>query len=327
MSIAEVKENIVNLLENIIKRSETIERQNGSRNLLEIDLAMEDIRLLYREMDLLRKFTEAEGLTGSIHRRGRNLSTAEDKAPASEKNAAEHIPHSEQPSTPNDIPSTPPAREPIERPVENKRDRQPEPPQAQTPPAPKEIRQENRHEPRAERPEEKPLTPQYSPQEPPRDTSSNHHKQARQEVPITRDIPSQPAAPRGRENMGQPVHETFEQRKPLVGEQFNVEKSSVHERLAQIRDDKSIGMRMQYKPVTNIKEAIGLNEKFLFINELFSGDINAYNSAVNELNSCASIHEAFELLNRFTEEFKWDGQRSAETIEKFANLVQRRYMQ
>ncbi|MFW5707904.1 MAG: hypothetical protein ACOC12_08290, partial [Bacteroidota bacterium] len=80
------------------------------------------------------------------------------------------------------------------------------------------------------------------------------------------------------------------------------------------------------KPVANIKEAIGINEKFLFINELFSGDLKAYNDAVQQLNNCSSIQEAFELLNRYTEDFQWDGQRSAETIEKFANIVQRRYM-
>lgn len=132
------------------------------------------------------------------------------------------------------------------------------------------------------------------------------------------------ATPKVRENV--PANESSEKRRHLVGEKFSHEKSSVHERLAQIRDDKSIGMRLQFKPVNNIRDAIGLNEKFLFINELFSGDINAYNDAVNNLNAQASVHEAFELLNNLTEDFKWDGHRSADTIEKFANLVQRRYM-
>ncbi len=325
MSIAEVKENIVNLLENIIKRSETIERQNGSKNLLEIDIAMEDIRLLYREMNLLRKFTEAEGLTG--HRRARNLSVPEEKTQAPENSAVEHTPPAEDSRTAKDIPSTPPADKPIEKPEKNETVRQPEPTAAPTSATPGQTSHENRAEHRLEKPEEKPVTPQYPPGESVQGSASNHHKERQQESHDTNDTPAQAAEPRNRESGGQAVHETFEHSKPLVGEQFGVEKSSVHERLAQIRDDKSIGMRMQYKPVANIKEAIGLNEKFLFINELFSGDINAYNHAINELNSCASIHEAFELLNRLTEEFRWDGQRSAETIEKFANLVQRRYMQ
>ncbi|MBW6478722.1 MAG: hypothetical protein K0B37_04775 [Bacteroidales bacterium] len=241
MKLTETKENIVNLLENIIKRTELIERQSGSRNLLEIDLAMEDIRMLYRELNLLRKFSENENLAEApvIIR-----DPKEERTDAPEQSQVK----------PQEKVSEPEAAKPVEKKVEEK---------------PREVKEE----------------------------------------PLVKVEP-----------------EPVETSKPLVGEKYSSEKSSIHERLAQIKDDKSIGARMQYKPVKNIKEAIGINEKFLFINELFNGDLKAYNESIEKINDFPSIHEAFEFLNRLTFEFQWDGQRSADTIEKFANLVQRRYM-
>jgi len=297
MSIAETKENIVILLENIIKRSETIERQTGSKTLLEIDMAMEDIRLLYREMDRLRKFTEVENMQNFPGLRERNLASAVKPAthqPAQQgaSDETQHTPvKKDEPVAPEPVPvPDPPAKAPeqqIEREKETKAPVAPEQPAA--PPV---------KEPVAEMP--KPENKPEPASKPAAKAKTTHHPQ---ESPISE------------KDTGM-----------LVGEKYASEKSSVHERLAQIKEDMSIGARMQSKPVSNIKEAIGLNEKFLFINELFSGDINAYNESINQLNSCESIHQAFEMLNNLTSEFNWDGKRSGETIDKFANLVQRRYM-
>ncbi|MFW5778385.1 MAG: hypothetical protein ACOCW7_04355, partial [Bacteroidota bacterium] len=54
MNVSEIKQNILYLSDSIARRSEIIEKQSGERNLIEIDLAMEDIRFLYREMERLK---------------------------------------------------------------------------------------------------------------------------------------------------------------------------------------------------------------------------------------------------------------------------------
>ncbi|TVQ18909.1 MAG: hypothetical protein EA361_01080 [Bacteroidetes bacterium] len=328
MSIAQVKENIIILLENIIKRSENIEKQKGSKSLLEIDLAMEDVRLLYREMDRLRKYTEAEAVNAPLEIKERSIAgiKSENHTPSptpKEVNAVKEVPqaHStekmESPAPDEAQPAPSGSREPSEEqiPVSAPKPAEPAPqPEEPAQPAEEEKPRSVKEEPRAEPKQE--VTPQ----------SGNT-------IPKAAEI-KEPAVVTGSEESKhrpagntKPISEVAEPKKPVVGESFSSSRSSVHERLAQIKDDKSIGTRMQYKPVTSIKEAIGINEKFLFVNELFNGDLNAYNEAVTQLNSCPSIHEAFELLNKLTIEFQWDGQRSAETIERFADLVQRRHMQ
>jgi hypothetical protein len=297
MSIAETKENIVILLENIIKRSETIEKQSGGKTLLEIDMVMDDIRLLYREMDRLRKLTEVESMENYPGLRDRNLASARNPTNHS---PAQQTAHHEREHTPVAKPE-PTTTEPIQAPEQ--------PIQAQ------EKQGERAKETKATEEQKKSSAPleKKSVTEIPNPEKKQEpvNKPAAKVEPI--------ATPKG-----SPVSE--KDTGMLVGEKYAPEKSSVHERLAQIKEDVSIGARMQSKPVSNIKEAIGLNEKFLFINELFNGDINAYNESINQLNSCESIHQAFEMLNNLTSDYNWDGKRSGETIDKFANLVQRRYM-
>jgi hypothetical protein len=306
MSIAEVKENVINLMNTIARRSDSIERMNGSKSLIEIDLAMEDIRILYRELDRLRKFTEVESMSGSTISRERASSAIRPQSPHPVSNESDFQPqiHSSEPKPSAQVFAEKPADKVTAVPVEKKQDEKPDAePLVVNRTSPINETAKNVEIPQAEIKQQATKTQQVA------QTPTNHLDSP---LPVV--------------NESAPPTRSEDNKKTLVGERYSTDKGSVHERLAQIRDDKSIGMRMQSKPVANIKDAIGLNEKFLFINELFGGDISAYNNAITDLNSRASIHDAFEMLNNLTEEYKWDGQRSAETIEKFANLVQRRYM-
>ncbi len=112
-----------------------------------------------------------------------------------------------------------------------------------------------------------------------------------------------------------------------IGDQYlKEEDDSLHQRISGQKEDRSIGARMQQHPVGDLKDVIGVNEKFLFINELFGGDIQDYRKAIAELNGMDGIRPAFDCLNRMAVEYAWDAARSAATIEKLANYVQRRHM-
>lgn len=114
--------------------------------------------------------------------------------------------------------------------------------------------------------------------------------------------------------------------KKTIGDQYVEVDNSINKRISANKEDKSIGARMQQKPVSNIKEVIGVNEKFLFINELFDGNIQEYHDAIARLNDMQGMQEAFDYLNVLSEKYSWDASRSSSTIEKLANYVQRRYM-
>lgn len=137
-------------------------------------------------------------------------------------------------------------------------------------------------------------------------------------------VPETPSKPEN--NNKASVGDKYEDEKQPIGEKLVSIESSVHDKIVVNKEDNSIGARLQQKSINSLKDAIGVNEKFLFINELFNGNIQAYNEAVEKLNNFKDINEAFEYINILTTDFSWDGNRSASTIEKFASLVQRRYM-
>ena len=81
-----------------------------------------------------------------------------------------------------------------------------------------------------------------------------------------------------------------------------------------------IGERLQQQALADIKSAIGINDKFLYINELFNGSSDEFNALVNLLNQCDSMEEAQKSL----EKYGWE--KENETAQSFIKLVSRRYL-
>lgn len=102
------------------------------------------------------------------------------------------------------------------------------------------------------------------------------------------------------------VEEKMEVEKPIpVAANNPTEKESVSEKRAVVKstidlfsdtaektiadkfgnsNDSSIAKRMQQSQIEDLRQAIGINEKFLFINGLFNGDLSRYNKAIDEFN-------------------------------------------
>lgn len=110
-----------------------------------------------------------------------------------------------------------------------------------------------------------------------------------------------------------------------IGDKFmeENEKASINEKIQQEKTDYSIGARMQESAINDLRSAIGLNEKFLFINELFKGNHDAYHATIDELNALQNKEEAFAVLEKKAAENDW--QNNIEIKTKFYHLVERRF--
>lgn len=115
----------------------------------------------------------------------------------------------------------------------------------------------------------------------------------------------------------------FDEDVPTIAERFT-SAPSVHDRIASARHDDSISAKWSSNPISDLKKAIGINEKFALINELFEGDINAYNDAIDVLNNASDEHQALQYLNAtLASKYGWDT--SDESYLKLRHLVERRY--
>jgi hypothetical protein len=98
--------------------------------------------------------------------------------------------------------------------------------------------------------------------------------------------------------------------------------ASLGETMATSRD-MSIAGHMQQKKIDDLRSAIGINEKFLFINELFGGNLNQYNKTIEELNNFRSLSGAQTCLMELGVQHQWPPHSQA--LVKLKDLIERKF--
>jgi hypothetical protein len=77
-------------------------------------------------------------------------------------------------------------------------------------------------------------------------------------------------------------------------------------------------------PVKDLRKAIGINDRFVFINDLFRGDESMYERSIKTINSFNIYPEAEYWINRELKvKLGWDN--SKESVQHFDQLVKRRF--
>jgi hypothetical protein len=77
-------------------------------------------------------------------------------------------------------------------------------------------------------------------------------------------------------------------------------------------------------PVKDLRKAIGINDRFLFVNDLFRGDETMYERSIKTINSFTIYPEAEYWMNRELKvKLGWDDNK--ETVKQFYLLVKRRF--
>jgi hypothetical protein len=99
-------------------------------------------------------------------------------------------------------------------------------------------------------------------------------------------------------------------KQPIRKEETPIEKESVAEKL-------------QKNKLKSIKSAIGINEKFFFLNELFNGDLNIYNISIEKLDSKNQLEEALLLLTELSESFNWN--KESEALNELTKMLENKF--
>ena len=82
--------------------------------------------------------------------------------------------------------------------------------------------------------------------------------------------------------------------------------------------------KLALDPIKDLKSAIGINDKFQFIETLFGGDEKAFDQAVKSINGFKIYAEAqFWVKSNLREQYNWDD--TTEVVKSFNLLVKRRF--
>jgi len=104
----------------------------------------------------------------------------------------------------------------------------------------------------------------------------------------------------------------------IIADMFE-NKRSLNEKSATTKKD--LATKFKDNPIKDINSAIGLNDKFLFIRELFNNNSENFTKSIDKLNNFENLDQAMQFINN---EFHWDAENPA--FNKLLELVYRRYI-
>jgi hypothetical protein len=145
------------------------------------------------------------------------------------------------------------------------------------------------------------------------------------ESPLTFEQPTQVRPP-----LQDDILEFIPDAKPQVSTLFDEmafpksEKKSLNDLLTEKKDDQSLGTKFQQTYIPDLTKAIAINEKFTFIRELFRNNGVEFSNAIQKLNECDNIDDAFVFMEELKHQFIWDTTSSAYLT--LCDLVRRRFL-
>jgi hypothetical protein len=152
------------------------------------------------------------------------------------------------------------------------------------------------------------------PEEAPRETP----KQPEPEVEVKKPAPEPPV--KKEEPKPEPAEAEKAAQKPAPEKTM----STLNEAISNASAGNTLADQLSHSKIDDLNVAIGLNQKFRFIKELFDGDSDAYKKAVKNLNQCADYSEAQQIIeNELMKPYGWDEENQTTMV--FLGLVERRY--
>lgn len=99
---------------------------------------------------------------------------------------------------------------------------------------------------------------------------------------------------------------------------------SLNDVLMEQKEDHSIASSFQNSRVHDLAKSININDKFLFIKELFRGKGEEFGMAIQKLNRCNSMDEAFNEIDIMKKFYFWDT--SSPAYLALCDLVRRKFL-
>lgn len=99
------------------------------------------------------------------------------------------------------------------------------------------------------------------------------------------------------------IQRSQQQNSQNLSEQYEKSQPTLNEELSTHVESKDLAIKLKTRPITNLSSAIGLNEKFEFIQSLFNGDKEKYEETIETLNSATNFNGAYNYLST---KLNWD---------------------
>ncbi len=87
-----------------------------------------------------------------------------------------------------------------------------------------------------------------------------------------------------------------------IADKFTPPADFYEEQISSKYHDNDLSQSLKSKPINNLSDAIGLNDRFLFISEIFEGNKDSYYQAISRLDKAESLQDAMAIIMSYTGE-------------------------
>ena len=105
----------------------------------------------------------------------------------------------------------------------------------------------------------------------------------------------------------------------IIADKFSHLSSRFNEQLGGRKGEEDVSDHLKSKKLISLSEAIGVNDRFLFIREIFDGNKDAYAQAISRLETAESLQDAMAVIMSYTGE-----KDENEAIRQLLDLVKRK---
>ncbi len=106
-----------------------------------------------------------------------------------------------------------------------------------------------------------------------------------------------------------------------LADKYKGGKEYINESFAGNFTKNDISSKIQSKPIQNISSALGINDRFKLINDLFNGDKDSFQNTISVLDASSNFNDAF---NYISSSFDWDMEE--ESVQLLLDLVRRKFI-
>lgn len=86
----------------------------------------------------------------------------------------------------------------------------------------------------------------------------------------------------------------------IIADNFSNMSARINEQLSTRKTDDDVTERMKSKHIHSLKDAIGVNDRFFLIREIFNGDRDVYDQAIARLENIQSVSDAKAVILSYT---------------------------
>lgn len=109
-----------------------------------------------------------------------------------------------------------------------------------------------------------------------------------------------------------------------INQQYKGDIKTLNQQYEEKEKSKTVAAALETKSLSNLKNNININQRYMFVNDLFEGNDKDYEVAMDEVEKCDSFDSSVELLvQNYAKKYAWD--MNADEVKELLKVIFKRF--